>query len=58
MIKKLVETLSYLQIEKNVAYRDIKPENILLFKNDVVKLADFREAKVNNDKKKKYNKGH
>ena len=53
MIKKLVEGLYYLQKERNVAHRDIKPENILIFKNHVLKLADFGEAKVNNNNRKK-----
>ena len=57
MMKKLVEALYYLQKERNVAHRDIKPENILLFKNGVVKLGDFGEAKINNEKKKKTIRG-
>jgi len=54
MMKKLVSALYYLQKERKVAHRDIKPENILIFKKGkVLKLADFGEAKVNNENKKK-----
>ena len=54
MMKKLVSALYYLQKDRKVAHRDIKPENILLFKKGkVLKLADFGEAKVNNENKKK-----
>ena len=54
MMKKLVSALFYLQKERNVAHRDIKPENILIFKKGkVLKLADFGEAKLNNENKKK-----
>ena len=57
MIKKLVSALYFLQKERNVAHRDVKPENILIFKNDIVKLADFGEAKINNNNKKKTIRG-
>ena len=54
MMKKLVSALFYLQKERNVAHRDIKPENILIFKKGkILKLADFGEAKANNENKKK-----
>ena len=58
MLKNLVSALYYLQKERNVAHRDIKPENILLFnKGKVLKLADFGEAKLNNENKKKTIRG-
>ena len=44
IIKQLIEVLSFLQ-KQNISHRDIKPQNILVFKNNVYKLADFGEAK-------------
>lgn len=44
VIKQLIDALSYLQ-EKNIAHRDIKPQNVLIFENRLYKLADFGEAK-------------
>ena len=41
---QLTSALSFLQ-EKNVSHRDIKPQNVLIFKNNIYKLADFGEAK-------------
>ena len=44
IIKQLIDVLSFLQ-KQNISHRDIKPQNILVFKNNVYKLADFGEAK-------------
>jgi serine/threonine protein kinase len=41
---QLTNALAFLQ-EKNVSHRDIKPQNVLIFKNNIYKLADFGEAK-------------
>ena len=47
ILKQICSALEFLQKEKNIAHRDVKPENILVFKNDVYKLGDFGEAKIN-----------
>ena len=44
IIKQLIQVLSFLQ-KKNISHRDIKPQNILVFKNNIYKIADFGEAK-------------
>jgi serine/threonine protein kinase len=44
ILSSLVKTFSQLQ-KNNVSHRDIKPQNILIFENDIYKLADFGEAK-------------
>ena len=44
IIKQLVSALSFLQ-KKNVSHRDIKPHNVLVFKDKIYKIADFGEAK-------------
>ena len=44
IIKQLVSALSFLQ-KKNVSHRDIKPQNVLVFKDKIYKIADFGEAK-------------
>ena len=49
ILKQLSSALYFLQKEKNVAHRDVKPENVLLFKGKYgelsYKLCDFGEAK-------------
>ena len=42
--KQIINVLSFLQ-KQNVSHRDIKPQNILVFKNNIYKVADFGEAK-------------
>ena len=44
ILKQLIDVLSYFQ-KNNIAHRDIKPQNILVFKNDVYKITDLGEAK-------------
>ena len=45
ILKQLVSGLVYLQKEKKIAHRDVKPENVIIFKNNIYKLGDFGEAK-------------
>ena len=52
--KQIIDALQYLQIKK-IAHRDIKPENILIYPNNIYKVADLGEAKnANNIKSKLY----
>jgi len=44
ILKQLINALSFLQ-SKNVSHRDIKPHNVLIFKDKIYKIADFGEAK-------------
>ena len=44
ILSSLIKALSFLQ-KNNIAHRDIKPQNILLYPNTVIKVADFGEAK-------------
>ena len=48
ILNQIVDALLYLENE-GIAHRDIKPQNILLFQNNVFKVADFGEAKKLND---------
>ena len=45
IIKELIFTFSELQ-KNNISHRDIKPQNILLFPNKKLRVADFGEAKT------------
>ena len=52
--KQIINALQFLQ-NKNIAHRDIKPENILIYPNNLYKVADLGEAKnMNNIKTKLY----
>ena len=44
LLKQIIKGFLFLQ-DKNIAHHDIKPQNILLFPNNVYKIADFGEAK-------------
>ena len=51
IMKQLTLALLYMSEKLNIAHRDIKPQNVLIFENNIFKLADFGEAKeikVNN----------
>ena len=56
--KQIISALAFLQ-KKNIAHRDIKPQNILIFENNIYKVADFGEMKVEvaNDEKQLTIKG-
>ena len=45
ILKQLTSALLYLQKEKKIAHRDVKPENVVIFKNNIYKIGDFGEAK-------------
>ena len=44
ILKQIVGALYFLE-KNNIAHRDIKPQNVLIYKNNVYKVADFGEAK-------------
>ncbi len=49
MIYQLSTALAFLQ-SCGISHRDIKPHNILIFKNGIYKITDFGEAKFNSEK--------
>jgi serine/threonine protein kinase len=51
ILKQLISALSFLQ-KNNISHRDIKPQNILIFKNKIYKLTDFGEARKIGEKDK------
>ena len=51
ILKQVVSACSFLQ-KNNISHRDIKPQNILVFKNKIYKLIDFGEARRIGDKEK------
>ena len=51
ILKQLISSLSFLQKNK-ISHRDIKPQNILIFKNKIYKLTDFGEARKINERDK------
>ena len=44
--QQIISSLAYLQ-KKYIAHRDIKPQNILIFENNIYKIADLGEMKGN-----------
>ena len=44
LLKQIVSSLSFLQ-ENGISHRDIKPQNILVFPDQIYKVGDFGEAK-------------
>ena len=45
IMKQLTLALMFMKDKLNITHRDIKPQNVLIFNNDIYKLADFGEAK-------------
>ena len=48
ILNQLNSALLYLETE-GIAHRDIKPQNILIFENNIFKVTDFGEAKTISD---------
>ena len=53
ILKQLLDALIFLQ-KKTIAHRDIKPQNILIFPNNIYKIADLGEAKDLGDTNTKF----
>ena len=53
ILKQIINAFLLLQNE-NIAHRDIKPQNILIFPNNIYKIADFGEAKFIKNIKEQY----
>ena len=45
ILRQLTNALLFMQKQVKISHRDIKPQNILIFPDNVYKLADFGEAK-------------
>ena len=52
ILKQLIDALQFLE-KKTIAHRDIKPQNILIYPNNIYKIADLGEAKNLGDTKTK-----
>ena len=48
ILNQIIKPLIYLENE-GIAHRDIKPQNILIFENNVYKITDFGEIKTLSD---------
>ena len=55
ILKQLVHALLFMQNEVKITHRDIKPQNILCFENNIYKIADFGEAKAVRINRKNFN---
>ena len=45
---QITKALLFIQQKAKISHRDIKPQNVLIFNNDIYKIADFGEAKIAN----------
>ena len=48
ILRQLASALSFLQQNLRISHRDIKPQNVLLYTNNIYKIGDFGEAKEAN----------